>query len=84
LTATVRSLGRGGRTPAGSITFEDGTLILSTVVLRRGKASLKTSSLPEGADTIHADYVPSQGFVASAAAIIENVRVRRLKNKPTR
>jgi len=84
LTATVKSLGRGGRTPAGSITFRDGTLILGTVVLRRGKASLKTLSLPLGPNTIHADYVPSQGFVASAAAIIENVRVRQPRSKSTR
>jgi hypothetical protein len=84
LTATVKSLGRGARTPAGSITFWDGSLILGTQVVRRGKASLKTTNLLVGANNIHADYLPSQGFVASAGAIIEIVRVRPAKSKPAR
>ena len=62
LTATVKDLIRRGPTPSGSVTFLDGTVSLGTVALRRGKASLKTSSLPLGPNTIQADYTPSQGF----------------------
>lgn len=81
MTATVKDLKRGGRTPSGSVTFLDGTVTLSTVALRRGKAILKTSSLHFGPNAIQADYTPSQGFAPSAAAIIENVRVPRSLKK---
>jgi hypothetical protein len=59
-------------------------LILGTVVLRRGKASLKTLSLPLGPNTIHADYVPSEGFLASTAVIIEYVRASPSLSKSAR
>ncbi len=81
LTATVKDLKRGGSTPSGSVTFLDGTFSLGTFALRRGKASLKTSSLPLGPNTIHADYAPSPGFAPSTAAIVENVRAHRSRRK---
>ena len=81
LTATVKDLKRRGPTPSGSVTFLDGTVSLGTVALRRGKASLKTSSLPLGPNTIQADYTPSQGFAPSTAAIVENVRAHRSRSK---
>jgi hypothetical protein len=84
LTATVKGLGRGARTPTGSITFREGTLILGTVVLRHGKASFKTSSLPVGANLIEADYVPGLGFYASAATGVENIRVSSSRSKSVR
>jgi hypothetical protein len=81
LTATVKDLKRGGSTPSGSVTFLDGTFSLGTFALRRGKASLKTSSLPLGPNTIHADYTPSQGFAPSTAFLVENVRARPSRSK---
>jgi len=81
LTATVKDLKRGGRTPSGAVTFLDGTFSLGTVALRHGKASLKTSSLHLGPNTMHADYTPSQGFTPSTAAIVENVRAPRSRGK---
>jgi hypothetical protein len=51
------------------------------VSLRHGKASLRTSSLQLGPNTIQADYTPSQGFDPSTAAVIENVRAHRSKSK---
>ena len=77
----VKDLKHRGPTPSGSVTFLDGTASLGTAALRHGKASLKTSSLPLGPDTIHADYTPSQGFAPSTAAIVENVRAHRSKTK---
>ncbi len=81
LTATVKDLRRGGGTPTGSITFLDGTVVLGTVALRRGKASMNTSSLPLGPNAIHATYTPSQGFDPGAASIIENVEARQARSK---
>ena len=77
LTATVKNLRRRGRTPSGFVTFLDGTVILGTVVLRRGRASLKTSSLHFGPNAIQADYTPSQGFAPSTDDLVEKVRAPR-------
>ena len=81
LTATVKDLKHRGPTPIGSVTFLDGTAILGTVALRHGKASLKTSSLPLGPNTIQAYYIPGQGFAPSTAAVVENVRAHRSRSK---
>jgi hypothetical protein len=81
LSATVKVLRRRGPTPTGSITFLDDTMRLGTVALRRGKASLKTSSLPLGPNPIQAEYTPSQDFAPSAATMVEEVRARRFRSK---
>ncbi len=81
LTATIKDLTHGGGTPSGSVTFMDGTDSLGTVALLRGKASLETSSLHIGPNTIHAEYLPGQGFAPSGATVIENVRVHRSRSK---
>ena len=80
-TARVKILIRHGPTPIGSVTFLDGTVSLGTVALRRGKASLKTSSLLLGVNTIQADYTPSPGFAPSSKSIVENIKAPRSKNK---
>lgn len=82
LIATVKLTGGLRDVPAGSVTFLDGTADLGTVPLRRGKASLKTSSLQLGANTIQAEFTPGPGFAPSRAAIIEMVRVHRSRGKP--
>jgi hypothetical protein len=81
LTATVKDLKHRGPTPIGSVTFLDGTVSLGSVALRHGKASLKTSSLPLGPNTIQAYYIPGQGFAPSTAAVVENVRAHRSRSK---
>ena len=81
LTATVKDHQRRGPTPVGSVTFLDGTVNLGTAVLRRGKASLKISSLPLGRDTILADYTPAQGFATSTGTVVEDVRAQRSRSK---
>jgi hypothetical protein len=67
----------------GSVTFLDGTVILGTGTLRHGKAILKTTNLHVGPNGIQAEYTPSQGFAASAAAINEDVRAPRIKSRAT-
>jgi hypothetical protein len=81
LTATVKDLKHSGPTPVGSVTFLDGTAILGAAVLRHGKASLKTSSLPLGPNTIQAYYIPGQGFAPSSASVVENVRAHRSRSE---
>jgi Bacterial Ig-like domain (group 3) len=81
LTATVKDLKHRAPIPAGSVTFLDGTASLGTVALRHGKASLKTSSLPLGPNTIQAYYIPGQGFAPSTASVVENVRAHRSRSK---
>jgi hypothetical protein len=61
-TATVKTCSHGGGTPSGSLTFFDGTPILGTEPLRRGKAILKTASLDFGSNLIEAEYTPSPGL----------------------
>ena len=81
LTATVKDLQRRGPIPIGSVTFLDGAAILGTAVLRHGKASLRTSSLPLGPNPIRADYMPAQGFAPSNASVVEDVRAHRSRSK---
>jgi hypothetical protein len=81
LTATVKDLKRGGSTPSGSVTFLDGTAILGTVALRHGKASVRTSSLHLGTNTIQAYYIPGQGFAPSTASVVENVQAHRSRSR---
>lgn len=62
-TATVSINGGGGVTPVGSVTFFDGVNALGTVPLitvgATGVASFSTAALPQGSNSITADY--SQG-----------------------
>ncbi len=81
LRATVKDLKHRGPTPIGSVTFLDGTTILGTAALRHGKASLKTSSLPLGPNTIQVYYNPGQGFAPSTASVVENVRAHRSRSR---
>ena len=81
LSATVKTLIPRGGTPGGSVTFVDGSVSLGTVVLRRGKAILKTSNLHGGPNLIEAEYEPSPGFAPSNTSIVENVRVPRSLKK---
>jgi hypothetical protein len=66
-TATVTST--AGK-PTGTVTFKDGAIALGSAALTAGVATLKTSKLPKGADTItasfagSADYKPSSGSLA--------------------
>ncbi len=69
LTATVTANSPGSGTPTGSVQFLDTTTDdnLGTVTLSGGVASLATSSLPPGSQTIEASYSGNSNFLSSSA-----------------
>jgi hypothetical protein len=65
----VKIIGHKKGVPRGTVVFSDGTTVLGTARLRRGKATLKTSSLPIGKDPIEAFYSGARNLSASRSAI---------------
>lgn len=73
-TATVQSRARNGGTPVGSVSFLDGTTVLSTTALDdTGTATFTTSSLSTGNHLITAIYVGNGNFVGSSEGLIQSV-----------
>ena len=54
-------------TPAGSVTFMDGTTPLETIPLTNGQAMYSTSSLAVGVHVVTAVYSGGPGFGASSS-----------------
>jgi hypothetical protein len=82
MTATVKNLSHIRGTPAGDVTFQEGTTILGTVAIRRGKANLRISGLPVGQDPIQVAYGGAGQFTPSTSAVlIETIRAGRSKYK---
>ncbi len=65
LTATVTGSGSG--TPAGSVEFFNGATSIGTATLINGIATLQTSSLPVGANSVTATYQGDINFAASTS-----------------
>jgi Bacterial Ig-like domain (group 3) len=70
-TATVAP--QFGGTPAGKITFKNGTATLGTVTLAGGVATFATTSLSVGTKSITAVYNGSASFSSSTSAILSQV-----------
>ncbi len=72
-TATVKGVLSGS--PAGSVTFKNGSASLGTGTINTSthKATLTTSSLPVGTLSITAVYAASAKFVGSASAVLKQV-----------
>jgi hypothetical protein len=69
LTASVTATVQGAGTPAGTITFLDGTTVLGTVTLdASGQASLSIVTLALGSHAISATYSGNLAMGASASA----------------
>src|SRR5208337_5591191 len=64
-TATVKPQFTG--TPAGDVTFKDGTTTLGTVTLSAGVAKYTTSTLAKGTHSISATYAGDADFKTSTA-----------------
>jgi large repetitive protein len=80
LTDTVKLRGAVRGTPTGTVMFMNGGKVLRTVALKRGKAVLKTASLPLGSDRIQAVYAGDGSFGPSTSAIlVERVVAARPK-----
>jgi hypothetical protein len=66
LDATVTS-NDSPRTPTGTITFRDGTVVLGVVPLDAGVASLPTTSIAVGSRTLTAQYNGTVGFASTTS-----------------
>ncbi len=70
-TATVSANSPGSGTPTGSVTFYNGSTALGLpAILSGGKASLKTSALPAGSDSITVVYSGDTNFITSTSAAL--------------
>jgi hypothetical protein len=72
VTFTAKVTSSGG-TPAGSVTFKDGTTTLGTKTLSGGVATLVTSTLAVGTHSITAVYGGSTDFDASTSPAVSEV-----------
>jgi Bacterial Ig-like domain (group 3) len=68
--ATVESVGHGGGTPTGSVTFYDGTTVLGDRKLKGGKAKLSTASLLVGRNEIWVKYMAIGAFEDTQSRIL--------------
>ncbi len=66
-TATVAPASGSGATPTGTVTFTQGGNTLGSIAVQSdGTATLTTSSLPVGADSVTATYNGNSSYAASA------------------
>jgi hypothetical protein len=73
-TATVAAVAPGSGTPTGTVTFQDGTVVLGTVAVGAGgTATLTTSFAATGGHAITAVYNGDSNFQASRQALTEQV-----------
>ena len=70
-TATVKADPPSTGTPSGLVTFKNGSAILGTVKLSKGKADFKTSSLSVGAHAITAIYSGDGNFITSTSTALD-------------
>ncbi len=74
LTATVVSAPASGGTPAGNVTFKDGTTTLGTLALNAsGQASITTSALAVGSHFITATYDGDTLHHTSSSAVLHQL-----------
>jgi hypothetical protein len=83
VTARVQNLSGSGAVPVGLATFLDRSLILRGVPLTRGRAVLKTLTLPAGRQPISVVYSGGKNIESSVALIIiiETVQPPRFQSK---
>jgi len=71
ITATVTS---AAGTPVGTVTFKTGSTVIGTATLNgSGVATVTTSTLPVGSDSITATYAGSTNFFSSGASTTQRV-----------
>lgn len=72
-TATVEVTAPGGGVPTGTVTFREGTTVLTTVALLAGKAAFTTSALGIGTHRITATYNGSSDHSSSTSVVLSIV-----------
>jgi len=80
LTAKVKSLGHGGGSPTGYVTFS-AKGILDPVLVFQGKATLTTTSLAAGHDRILAVYSGDQDHLESHSMVVVTIVRHRSSTK---
>jgi hypothetical protein len=60
-------------TPGGKVTFKYGSMTLGKVTLVDGVASVTTSALPSGTDTINANFTGDANFAPNSATLVQMV-----------
>ncbi len=70
LTATVVAVTSGAGTPTGTVKFFIGTTLLGTGTLSNGVATLATTALPAGNDSITAEYSGDSTFTSSTSTAV--------------
>jgi hypothetical protein len=70
LQATVAASAPGSGKPTGTVSFYDGTVLLGTATLRNGVATLKTTALAVGGNSITVVYGGDGNFVGTTSAAL--------------
>ncbi|HEY6471929.1 MAG TPA: Ig-like domain-containing protein [Acidimicrobiales bacterium] len=70
LTATVSVVAPGSGTATGTVDFYNGPYLLGSALLSGGQASIITSSLPIGTDSLSASYVGDADYLPSQSAAV--------------
>ena len=70
LTATVTAVSPGAGTPTGTVQFFNGTTSLGTETLTSGVATLATTALPTGANSITAAYSGDTNFASNTSPAV--------------
>ncbi len=70
LKASVVPISPGGGTPTGTVTFLDGSTLLSTVTMNNAAATFTTSSMSAGTHNLTASYSGGTNFSPSSSAVL--------------
>ena len=69
-TVTVAATVPGSGIPAGTVQFTDGTTVLATVTLSKGRATFTTSILSVGSHAMRAIYAGNSKFNPKKSAVL--------------
>ena len=70
LTATITPSATGAAAPTGTVTFYSGTTTLGSETISGGVATLATTSLPAGTDSVTAVYAGDTNYAASTSPAV--------------
>jgi hypothetical protein len=83
-TATVAAVAPGATTPTGTVTFQDGNVVLGTALVGAGgKATITTSFAAAGSHVITAVYSGAANFGASTQIFTEQVNAAAARKATT-
>ena len=74
VTFTATATGQFGGSPAGVVTFKDGSKCIGVAIMLNGVGTYSTSSLTKGSHVITAEYSGLVNFTASSATLTQVVK----------